>query len=256
MIINQPVVVIGVGQLGGVFSRGFLKAGYPVYPILRGMNMEKVAENIPFPPFVLFSVPENLFHTVLKRIPDAWQDRLGFLQNELLPNDWEQHRVSTPTVMPIWFEKKKGSGVHVFRSTPVYGPKADIVSAALHALKIPNHIITDRKNMVLELVTKNIYVFTINIAGLKVGGTAGELWEKHADFAQDIAYELLDIQERLTGEKFDQEAVFSSVADVFNKVPEHNCRGRVAEDRLDRILYQAEQLGLEAPVLKGIKKDL
>ncbi len=49
MEIQQPVVVIGMGQLGGVFARGFLRAGRPVYPIVRGMDMDKAAAAIPDP---------------------------------------------------------------------------------------------------------------------------------------------------------------------------------------------------------------
>jgi len=33
---NPPIVIIGIGELGGVFARAFLYAGYPVYPVTRG----------------------------------------------------------------------------------------------------------------------------------------------------------------------------------------------------------------------------
>jgi prephenate dehydrogenase len=29
---NQTVVIIGIGEMGGVFAKGFLRSGYPVYP--------------------------------------------------------------------------------------------------------------------------------------------------------------------------------------------------------------------------------
>lgn len=29
---NKAVVIIGIGELGRVFARGFLRLGYPVYP--------------------------------------------------------------------------------------------------------------------------------------------------------------------------------------------------------------------------------
>ena len=32
---KSPVVLIGIGEMGGVFARGFLRAGYPVYPATR-----------------------------------------------------------------------------------------------------------------------------------------------------------------------------------------------------------------------------
>ncbi len=32
---NAPVVLIGVGEMGGVFARGLLRLGHPVYPVPR-----------------------------------------------------------------------------------------------------------------------------------------------------------------------------------------------------------------------------
>ena len=32
---KSPVVLIGIGEMGAVFARGFLRAGYPVYPVTR-----------------------------------------------------------------------------------------------------------------------------------------------------------------------------------------------------------------------------
>ena len=44
---NKPVVIIGIGEMGGVFARGFLKSGHPVYPVNRSMDNEQAAEEIP-----------------------------------------------------------------------------------------------------------------------------------------------------------------------------------------------------------------
>ncbi len=35
---KNPVVIIGLGQIGGVFAKGFLSAGYPVYPVTFNMD--------------------------------------------------------------------------------------------------------------------------------------------------------------------------------------------------------------------------
>lgn len=32
---RKPVVLIGVGEMGGVFERGLLKTGYQVVPVMR-----------------------------------------------------------------------------------------------------------------------------------------------------------------------------------------------------------------------------
>ncbi|VAW47845.1 hypothetical protein MNBD_GAMMA03-1946 [hydrothermal vent metagenome] len=46
---KNPIIVIGLGELGSVFARGFLKLGYPVQAINRTMSMQSVAQEIPNP---------------------------------------------------------------------------------------------------------------------------------------------------------------------------------------------------------------
>jgi len=45
---------------------------------------------------------------------------------------------------------------------------------------VPNWEIPPNE-LLYELVRKNLYILTINIAGLKTGGTVGELWGKHRE---------------------------------------------------------------------------
>ncbi len=42
---QQPVVIIGIGELGGVFAGAFLKNGHPVYPI----TLSWLFEGVPSP---------------------------------------------------------------------------------------------------------------------------------------------------------------------------------------------------------------
>ena len=44
---------------------------------------------------VVLGVEEKDFSSVLKTIPDGWRDRLVFIKNELLPQDWEIHGIET-----------------------------------------------------------------------------------------------------------------------------------------------------------------
>ena len=46
---KKSVIVVGVGEIGSVFSRGFLRCGYPVVPVTRNMNMTEVSTEIPDP---------------------------------------------------------------------------------------------------------------------------------------------------------------------------------------------------------------
>jgi len=36
---KKPIIIIGVGEMGGVFARAFLKEGHPVYPVSRQTDM-------------------------------------------------------------------------------------------------------------------------------------------------------------------------------------------------------------------------
>lgn len=103
---NQPVVIIGIGELAGVFARGFLRNGYPVFPITRDMDISTAFQKVPNPALVLVAVAEKDFTGVLAKIPSQWHRHIGFLQNELLPGDWQACNISNPTVISVWFEKK------------------------------------------------------------------------------------------------------------------------------------------------------
>ena len=82
---KKPIVIVGIGELGGVFARAFLRKGFPVYPVTRRMNISDQADRIPQPELVLVAVAEKDFKTVMATIPDPWRKDIGLLQNELLP---------------------------------------------------------------------------------------------------------------------------------------------------------------------------
>lgn len=103
---DKAVVIIGIGELAGVFARGFLRNGYPVYPVTREMNISEIAKSSPDPELALVAVAEKDLSEVLRTIPPHWRERIGLLQNELLPGDWEKYDIENPTVISVWFEKK------------------------------------------------------------------------------------------------------------------------------------------------------
>lgn len=174
---KNPVVVVGIGEIGSVFARGFMRLGYPVYPIVRDMDMSALAAKVAEPELVLIAVGEADLHHVLSTVPHAWRDRLVLIQNELLPADWLQYDLS-PTVISVWFEKKKGMDSKVLIPSPVYGSFATLVSDALASLDIATVVLDSDEALLHELVLKNVYILTTNIAGLRVGGNVGELWDK------------------------------------------------------------------------------
>jgi hypothetical protein len=252
---KQAIVIIGIGEMGGVFARGFLRIAHPVFPMVRGMHMDHEAKQIPPPALVLLAVAEDELHAMLSALPGAWRERLGLLQNELLPRDWEAHGLDDPTVISVWFEKKKAQGAKVILPSPVYGPHSGLFAQALATLDIPTTVLESRDRLVFELVSKNLYILTTNLCGLETGGTVGELWRDHQAFAREIGNEVLDIQQALTGQALDREALFAAMARAFGSDPGHRCLGRSAPARLARALQLAEQAGLAVPALRRLKTE-
>ena len=252
---KSPVVLIGIGEMGGVFARGFLRAGYPVFPATRRTDLTEVARAVPTPELVLVAVAENDLHSVLEELPPAWFQRIGLLQNELLPRDWEQYGFAHPTVISVWFEKKKGQEVKVLIPSPAFGPHADLLQEALGNIGIPVRVLASAPELLFELVVKNLYIVTTNCAGLVTGGTVSELWANHRELAGAIAREVIRIQESLTGQAFDADALVRGMLTAFEGDPEHKCMGRSAPERLVRAIRQADAAGLDVPRLRKIAAE-
>ena len=249
---KEPVVMIGVGEMGGVFARGILRTGHPVIPVTRDMDMQVVAEKYPEPILALVSVAENDLHPVLKDLPAAWHGCLGLLQNELLPRDWEQYNYIKPTVISVWFEKKKGQDFKVLIPSPAFGPQADLLVNALATLDIPARTLSNADELLDELVIKNVYILTTNICGLVTKGNVDDLWNNHHQLAREVANEVIDIQEWLTNSKFDREKLIQGMVEGINGDLQHNCMGRSAPARLERALQQAEKASLIVKKLREI----
>ncbi len=249
---KKPVVIIGIGEIGGVFARGFLKLGHPVFPVTRQIPIDDVAAAVPDPELVLVAVGEKDLHPTLETIPASWRDRLVLIQNELLPRDWQQHDIDNPTVISVWFEKKPGMDAKVVVPSPVFGPQAQTVIAALDAVGLPAYALSSADELLFELVRKNLYILTTNIAGLEVGGNVSELWHEHGELARAVAKDVLSIQAWLTGETLDEEKLIDAMVAAFDGDPQHGCMGRSAPARLQRALKIADEAGLEVPALRRI----
>jgi len=253
---KKPIILIGAGEMGGVFARGVLKVGQPVYPVTRGTDLNELSREVSDPEAVIVGVGEKDLHPVLETIPEAWKNKLVLLQNELLPRDWKKHNIENPTVISVWFEKKPGQDAKVIIPSPVYGPQAELIKSALNAINISCDIVDSEEDLLLELVIKNVYILTVNIAGLEVGGNVQELWEQHQDLARKVANDVIDIQEWLTGQTLDRERLINGMVKAFEGDWEHKCMGRSAPVRLTRAIQQAEEAGLEIKKLKMIQSVL
>ena len=254
---KQPVIIIGMGEMGDLFARGFLKLGHPVYPVLRGMDLAAKASVLPEPELVIVAVGEDDLADCLAAMPDIWKKRLALLQNELLPPDWQRLGVIDPTVIVVWFDKKKGRPFVNVLPTPIGGPGASLVRQALLAIDVPCHEIPATE-ILYELARKNLYILTINIAGLTLhpGATVSALWADHRAIVEAVSHEILDIQDWLSQTRLPRERLLAGMLEGFEGDPDHVCTGRTAPKRLRRAIAQANQAGIEIPVLRGIAESL
>ncbi len=251
---KSPVIVIGMGEMGGVFSRGFLRCGHPVFPVTRQIDVNEAARSVPDPALVLVAVAENDLHPTLDAIPSQWRDRVGLLQNELLPRDWQAHGLANPTVVSVWFEKKTGQDYKVLVPSPAHGPAASLLKAGLESLDIPCWEVASEAELEFELVRKNVYILTTNISGLVIGGNVNDMWSKHQDLARAVANDVMDIQFWLIGHELDRDALIAGMVEAINGDLEHKCMGRSAPTRLQRALQFADEAGLAVTTLREIKE--
>lgn len=249
----SEVVVIGLGQLGRVFAGGLLRSGHMVVPVTRGDDMFTVAHAHPDPALVLVAVAENDLHAVLAALPGAWRPHVALIQNELLPRDWAQYHYTDPTVISVWFEKKKGIDAKPLIASPAAGPGAALLCRALTSIDLPCREVAQGSEILFELVRKNVYILTTNIAGLKTGGTVSQLWAQHEAFARQVANEVMDIQDALTATQHDRDALIAGMLEAFAGDPDHGCTGRSAPSRLARALKHADEFGLGVPTLRSLQ---
>lgn len=252
---QEPVVIVGIGEIGSVFARGFLRSGVPVVPVTRHNDIHAAAAHYPRPQVVLVTVGEAALPEVLRNLPTAWRDRLALVQNELLPRDWQTHELNEPTVISVWFEKKPGQDVKVVVPSPVFGQHAEQLTAALDELSIPGYVLNTPEQLLFELVRKNYYILASNICGLKTGGTVSELWSNHEAFVREVLQDINAIQTELTQTTLDHEALIESMVGAFNGDPDHQCMGRSAPARLKRAIDIATELHLSVPVLERIASE-
>lgn len=250
---SNPVhIVVGLGELGSSFATGLLKNGLTVVPVTRQQNMQTIAAQHPNPASVWLCVGEKDLADNMANLPTNWQKQVILIQNELLPNDWLAHGLTDATVISVWFEKKAGKAHQVVQPSVVYGAQASLAQQIYDRLNLPVRQLATADELLFELVLKNLYIQISNIAGLQVGGTTSQLVEQHGELMQALAMEMIQLQEALTQQSFDQQALLTALTAAFYGDPNHQNMGRSAPARLARAQALAEQHQLDLPMLKQI----
>lgn len=255
MRLKAPIAVVGIGELGQVLASGFLKIGHPVYPLNRDASFSDLMAATVNPQLVIVAVGEKDLDGVLRSLPEDFKDRVVLLQNNLLEPDWVRHGVLDPTIVVVWLDKKPGRPSVSVLPNKVFGPYSEMVAQSLNALNIETHVCA-REDLDRVLVAKNLYIHTINIAGLRVGGTVGDLWKEHRSLAETVAGEILEIQFARLGRVLDANLVMRDMLEGFFGDLNHLCMGRSAPNRLENAIAFANDYHLAVPTLRAIAYEI
>lgn len=195
----------------------FLKNNYPVYPITRQTDIDELVDTID-PELVLVCTAEADLQKTLSSTPEQWKDRAAMIQNELLPHDWAAHNFTNPTVISVWFEKKKWMDSKVLISSPVFGTKAEILAESLALIDVPANVVVNEYVLLFELILKNLYILTTNIAGLAIelGATVNDLRNNHLQLIRDVFSDVLSLQVALTNKTFNQDELEAGMIKAFS----------------------------------------
>jgi hypothetical protein len=101
-------------------------------------------------------------------------------------------------------------------------------------------------------VPNKITNHTPTFAAHTAGGTVSQLWAQHESFARQVANEVMDIQDALTGIAHDRDKLIAGMLEAFDGDPDHGCTGRSAPARLARALQHADAFGLPVPTLRAL----
>lgn len=252
---RPSVVIVGLGELGQVLAAGFLKIGHPVYPLNRGSSFAEITSLALNPFLIIVAVGEKDLTGVLVTLPEAFKDRIILLQNNILEPDWLSHRINLPTILVAWLDKKPGRPSISVLPNKTFGPHRKVLAQALNSLHIETHACPDEE-LDRALVAKSLYISTINIAALRVGGTVGALWSHHRSLVEGIVDEILQIQSCRLGRKLDKDPIIQDMLDGFRGDSNHLCLGRSAPYRLANALSFADQFQLDTPIIREIATDI
>ena len=96
---SKEVIIVGLGEMGGVFARGLLRSGYTVIPANRDTDLSQMAGIQPRA--VVIAVGEKDLHQTIQSVPEGWKD--GDAQKDCrLPPRSREHRMPPSFGLPCF----------------------------------------------------------------------------------------------------------------------------------------------------------
>lgn len=267
---TQQGIVIGIGQLGVVFSEGLLRQGLRVLPVLRStpsQNWESEAAEL-----CVLAVGENDLAQVVANLPSHLRSSAVLMQNEMRPLTLRELGLEDATVCIIWFEKKPGKALSEIRPSVVTGPRARSVVALLERVGVRSEVADGHAEVAHQLVLKNLYILGLNLFGLRANERARLRGE--SDQTQIVAGDLIDDAhfEALTSEligleqaalvaandrsELDSARLRQDLRHAIEADPSHLCAGRSAKARLERVRAFSAQLQHAVPLLDELAREV
>jgi hypothetical protein len=115
-------------------------------------------------------------------------------------------------------------------------------------------MLSSQDELLFELVLKNLYILTTNIAGISIepNATVDTLRNQHLDLMRNVSNDILTLQTQLTKQTFDAQKLEQGMIKAFQGDLTHKCMGRSAPARLKRTLELAKSFNLSLPTLENI----
>lgn len=246
----MKALLIGPGQLGRAIGGGLLACGVSLDVALRDSHIETWSQY----DFVMVAVGEKDFERAVRAVPAEARNKLVLLQNDLVPSSWRALDVTHPTVLVVWFEKKKGKPAQVVRTSDLAGPHSALFARAFEAIDMPARVIAEA-DCVRALVVKNLYILASNAMGLRLGGgTTGSLVAEHRAETTRLLRELCTLERaRLNAAEnalLEDEALLEETFAAFASDPQHGLVGRTAKERVEKALLRAREAGVSMATLR------
>ena len=254
---RKSIVTIGLGQLGTLFSQGFLQSGFTVVPILRGT--QPMVTTADAPELVLIAVGEDSVSPVLDEVPNELLGKVVLLQNELYPGLWlDRYRargdLPGPNICIVWFEKKGDRPPVVVLPSVLYGPESEKLAQALSKLNLPSRQVTEAVELHHELALKNLYILALNIGGLAGATQASDILDAAYESLVDelIELEQAGLVAARIGTHLEVSRLKADLKGAIEADPNHACAGRSAPMRLARTILRGDAWGVELPRCRAI----
>lgn len=243
----KDLAVIGMGQLGQLFSAGALRAGFRVTAVLRSHDLSGRLADLPLDAPVLVSVGEADLPEVLARLDAERVASAMLVQNGLTRARLDELAASSATLANVWTNKKPGQPLIVGRPTALFGTNAETFAAIHAGVGIPSEMARTELEIDTDIVGKYAFILTINALGHRRGGTVGDLLDSCPDEVDVWLSAAVNLGAARAKVSVDESEAMRRAKEAMSSMRSMPAAGRSAERRLNAAIMEASELGVALP---------